>query len=244
MKLLDKKLCIITGASGEIGIECAKLLHKNGAKLILIYHKNKKIINSFSKNKIGSVFSYKCDLTNLKQIKTLYNKINKKFSEINVLINCAGLMEQQNFFFDMNEKNLKKHLDLNTIGTISMVRTFSRNLIRNKNSSIVNISSLSGNSGTVSLTNYATSKGAIKSFTFSAARELGPLGVRVNSISPGLIKTKLHKESNLNKYKNKISLNRLGKPEDVANLVLFLSSDLSTYINGEDIKIDGQIRLF
>ena len=81
-------------------------------------------------------------------------------------------------------------------------------------------------------------------FTFSAARELGPLGVRVNSISPGLIKTQLHKKTNLNKFKNKISLNRLGEPEDVANLVLFLSSDLSTYINGEDIKIDGQIRLF
>ena len=153
-------------------------------------------------------------------------------------------MEQQNFFFDTYEKNLKRHLDINTIGTISMVRTFSRNLIRNKNSSIINICSLSGNSGTVSLTNYSTSKGAIKSFTFSAARELGPLGVRVNSISPGLIKTQLHKKTNLNKFKNKISLNRLGEPEDVANLVLFLSSDLSTYINGEDIKIDGQIRLF
>ena len=244
MKLLDKKLCIITGASGEIGMSCAELFYKNGANLILVYNKNKKIIDKFSKNKKDRVFSYKCDLNNLNEIKKLYNLINKKFFEINILVNCAGIMEQQNFFFDTNEKNLLKHLKLNTIGTISMVRTFSRSLIRQKNSSIVNISSLSGNVGSVSLTNYSASKGAIKSFTISAARELGPLGVRVNSISPGIINTKLHKKNDLKRFINKISLNRLGKSEDVANLVMFLSSDLSTYINGEDIKIDGQIRLF
>ena len=79
MKLLNNKLCIITGASGEIGMACAKLLYKNNANLILIYNKNKKNVDSFSKNKKGSVFSYKCDLTKLKEIKSLYKKINKKF---------------------------------------------------------------------------------------------------------------------------------------------------------------------
>ena len=157
---------------------------------------------------------------NLNEIKKLYNRINKKFFEINILVNCAGIMEQQ-FFFDTNEKNFLKHLKLNTIGTISMVRTFSRSPIRQKNSSIVNISSLSGNAGSVFLTNYSASKGAIKSFTISAARELGPLGVRVNSISPGIINTKLHKKNDLKRFINKISLNRLGKSEDVANLVMF-----------------------
>ncbi len=241
--MLSNKNCIIIGASGELGISCAKLFYSQGANLILIHNKNKKIVSKFKKNK-KNITSYKCDLSKELEIKKIYKKISSKFSEINVLVNCAGVMEAQNYFLDENLKNLKKHFNINTISTILFTKLFSRNMIRSANPSIINISSIAANYGISSLSNYSASKGAIKSFTISSARELGPLGVRVNSICPGIIKTKIHKNANLDKFKKNISLERLGKPEDIAGVALFLASNYSNYINGQDLIVDGQIKIF
>lgn len=241
--MLKNKNCIIIGASGEIGISCANLFYLNGANLILIYNKNKKVIKDFKKNK-KNIFSFKCDLSKEKEIKKTYKKINRIFSEINVLINCAGIMKAQNYFMDEKLSNLKTHININTIGTIFFTKLLARDMIKSKNPSIVNVSSITANLGIPSFSNYSTSKGALKSFTISSARELGPLGVRVNLISPGIIKTKIHKNINIDKFKKNISLERLGKPSDVAGVILFLASDYSSYINGQDIQVDGQIKTF
>ena len=96
--MLVNKNCIIVGASGEIGVNCAKLFYEQGANLILIYNKNEKIITQFKKEK-KNIVSYKCDLSNEKEIKKIFKKIAGKFPEINVLVNSAGVMETQNFFF-------------------------------------------------------------------------------------------------------------------------------------------------
>ena len=110
-------------------------------------------------------------------------------------------MDIQNFFVDDNLKNLKNHFNINIHSAILITKLISRNMIRSENPSIINISSVAANHGILSLSNYSSSKGALKSFTISSARELGPLGVRVNCISPGIIKTKLHKNNKLDKFK-------------------------------------------
>jgi 3-oxoacyl-[acyl-carrier protein] reductase len=241
--MLVNKNCIIVGASGEIGFNCAKLFYEQGANLILIYNKNEKIITQFKKEK-KNIVSYKCDLSNEKEIKKIFKKIAGKFPEINVLVNSAGVMETQNFFLDENLKNLKKHFDINILSAVLLTKLISRNMIRSQNPSIINISSVAANQGIASLANYSASKGALKSFTISTARELGPFGVRVNCISPGIIKTKIHKNNKINKFKKNISLERLGSPKEVANVALFLASEYSSYINGQDLKVDGQIKIF
>jgi len=243
MKLLINKVCLLTGASGEIGLGCAKKFYENGSKLILIYNKNKKIIDKFKKNKIN-VDVYKCDITNIKEIKNLYKKISKKYTELNVLINIAGIMNTANFFSEDKGKSLIKHIKVNLIGNISMIKTFSRMMIRSDNASIVNISSIAANSGIRFLSDYSATKGAIQSYSLSAAAELGPLGVRVNTISPGIIRSKIHKDNNVDKFKNQISLNRIGEPEDVANVALFLASELSSYVNGQNLLVDGMVKKF
>jgi 3-oxoacyl-[acyl-carrier protein] reductase len=243
MKLLINKVCLLTGASGEIGLGCAKKFHENGSKLILIYNKNKKIIDKFKKNKID-VDVFKCDITNIKEIKNLYKKISKKYTELNVLINIAGIMNTANFFSEDKGKSLIKHIKVNLIGNISMIKTFSRMMIRSENASIVNISSIAANCGIRSLSDYSATKGAIQSYSLSAAAELGPLGVRVNTISPGIIRSKIHKDNNVDKFKNQISLNRIGEPEDVANVALFLASELSSYVNGQNLLVDGMVKKF
>ena len=241
--ILSNKVSLITGASGEIGMSCAKIFHKFGSKLILIYNKNKRQIDKFKKNK-KNVEIFKCDISNTQEIKKLYKKISKKYNEINVLVNAAGIMHPQNFFIEDNKKNLINQLNVNFIGSITMIKVFSRIMIRSENASIINISSIAANDGIRSLSDYSATKGALQSFSVSAAAELGPLGVRVNSISPGIIKSKIHKDQNINKFKNQISLNKLGNPSDVANTALFLDSDLSSYFNGQNLKVDGMIKKF
>ena len=139
--MLVNKNCIIVGASGEIGFNCAKLFYEQGANLILIYNKNEKIITQFKKEK-KNIVSYKCDLSNEKEIKKIFKKIAGKFPEINVLVNSAGVMETQNFFLDENLKNLKKHFDINILSAVLLTKLISRNMIRSQNPSIINISSV------------------------------------------------------------------------------------------------------
>jgi len=242
-KILENKNCIITGASGDIGMSCAKIFHSHGANLILIYNKNKDPVFNFKKDK-KNIYSYRCDLNNFKEVKKLFRKISLKFSEINALVNCSGIMEPKNFFLDENLKNLNKQLNLNSINLILFTKLLSRIMIRSNDPSIINITSAAADYGIPSLSNYSVSKGAVKSFTLSAARELGPLGIRVNSISPGIIATKLHGKNNMNKFKKNISLGRLGKPDDVGHVALFLASHYSAYVNGQDLKVDGQIKIF
>ena len=117
-------------------------------------------------------------------------------------------------------------------------------MIRSDDASIINISSIAANSGIRSLSDYSATKGALQSYSLSAAAELGPLGVRVNSISPGIIKSKIHKDKNINRFKNQISLNKIGLPKDVANVALFLASELSSYMNGQNLFVDGLIKKF
>jgi 3-oxoacyl-[acyl-carrier protein] reductase len=242
-KMLTNKTCIIVGASGEIGLNCSQLFYDQGARLILIYNKNFKVIKQFNKNK-KNIYAFKCDLSKEMEVKNVFKKIIKKFPEINVLVNAAGVMDIQNFFIDDNLKNLKNHFNINIHSAILITKLISRNMIRSENPSIINISSVAANHGILSLSNYSSSKGALKSFTISSARELGPLGVRVNCISPGIIKTKLHKNNKLEKFKKNITLERLGKPREVANVALFLASQYSSYINGQDLKVDGQLKVF
>jgi 3-oxoacyl-[acyl-carrier protein] reductase len=153
-------------------------------------------------------------------------------------------MNSSNFFSEDQEKGLIKHLKINLIGNISMIKTFSRIMIRSDDASIINISSIAANSGIRSLSDYSATKGALQSYSLSAAAELGPLGVRVNSISPGIIKSKIHKDKNINRFKNQISLNKIGLPKDVANVALFLASELSSYMNGQNLFVDGLIKKF
>tara|TARA_X000000950_G_scaffold286557_1_gene395831 strand:+ start:46 stop:780 length:735 start_codon:yes stop_codon:yes gene_type:complete len=242
-KMLTNKTCIIVGASGEIGLNCSQLFYDQGAKLILIYNKNFKMIKQFNKNK-KNIYSFKCNLSKEKDVKNVFKKIIKQFPEINVLVNAAGVMDMQNFFVGDNLKNLKNHFNVNIHSTILITKLISRSMIRSENPSIINISSVAANHGILSLSNYSSSKGALKSFTISSARELGPFGVRVNCISPGIIKTKLHKNNKLDKFKKNITLERLGSPREVANVALFLASHFSSYINGQDLKVDGQLKVF
>ena len=164
-------------------------------------------------------------------------------NEINEIKNELGDLLLHIVFYSKIASE-KKHFDINILSAVLLTKLISRNMIRSQNPSIINISSVAANQGIASLANYSASKGALKSFTISTARELGPFGVRVNCISPGIIKTKIHKNNKINKFKKNISLERLGSPKEVANVALFLASEYSSYINGQDLKVDGQIKIF
>ncbi|MGN0787910.1 MAG: elongation factor P 5-aminopentanone reductase [Candidatus Onthoplasma sp.] len=237
------KTILITGASGGIGSAIAKKLANSETNLILIYNKSERNIKKLKQEleKICPVQIFQCDLTKEKEIKNMVDNAIKTQKKIDVLINACGISHFQQIQ-DTTEKDFYKVIDNNLKSYVLTSAIVSKHMIHEQNGKIINISSMWGNVGASMESLYSLTKGAINNLTLSLAKELGPSNITVNAICPGLIDTKMNKnldKSTIEEIVKNTPISRIGKPEDVASLVKFLSSEDANFITGQIITIDG-----
>lgn len=244
MKLLESKTALITGAARGIGKAIALKFAAHGAHVAfsdLAYDENamnlEKELSAFGIKAKG----YASDASSLADAEKLITHVVENFGTIDILVNNAGIT-RDNLLMRMEEKDWDLVLNINLKSVFNMTKSVQRFMLKQKNGSIINMSSVVGVSGNAGQSNYSASKSGMIGFTKSIAKELGSRNVRCNAIAPGFIETemtaKLPQDVVENWVKN-IPLRRSGKPEDVANLALFLASDLSSYITGQVITVCG-----
>ena len=244
MKLLENKTVVITGASRGIGRGIAIVLAKHGANIAFTYSKSVDAAISLS-DEITKLSvkckGYQSNAESFEDSQKLIDQVIKDFGNIDVLINNAGITKD-NLLMRMTEDDFDKVIEVNLKSVFNMVKAVQRTFLKNRSGSIINISSIVGVKGNAGQSNYAASKAGIIGFSKSIALELGSRNIRSNVVAPGFIQTEMTDQLNeevVNQWINGIPLKRGGTTEDVANLCLFLSSDLSTFITGQVINVDG-----
>lgn len=244
--MLNGKNAIITGASRGIGAAIAEKFANLGANVAIIYHGNEEKASSVKEicEKSGvNAEIYKCNVANYDECKECVKKIIQDFGGIDILVNNAG-KTADNLLISMDESEFDDVINTNLKGCFNMIKACGRNFIKRKYGKIINISSVSGLLGVAGQANYASSKAGVIALTKVTAREFAGKNVCCNAIAPGLIETDMTKDLEASEgYINSIPLKRAGKPEDVANLAVFLAGNVSDYITGEVIRIDGGLAI-
>ena len=242
--MLKNKNAVVTGATRGIGREIAFTLAKNGANVAINY----RTLNEDVERLIEELKSYgtnivavKCDISDEEEVKNFIAESKKQLGSIDILINNAGITKD-GLLMRMKEKDFSDVLDVNLKGTFITTREAASIMMKQRHGKIINISSVVGVIGNAGQCNYAASKAGVIGFSKSVARELASRNITVNVVAPGFINTDMTgvlpekvKESML----QGIPLKRIGEPKDIANAVLFLASDLSNYITGQVINVDG-----
>jgi len=244
--LLENKVAIVTGGTKGIGRAICFLLAEEGAKVISNFSKDvnaAEALMSEAKSKQLSLSLFKADVTQFDQAKEMVEETFAQYGKIDILVNNVGLA-RDNFLMLMSDEDWDSLLRTNLTSLFNCCRTVIRKMIPQRKGKIINISSISGILGTSGQANYAATKGGGISFTKSLARELGPFNIHVNAVAPGLIESEIVSKMPKEKVEAIVkssSLGRIGKPEEVAQAVLFLASDRSDYITGQTIVVDGGI---
>ena len=244
MSLLDNKNILITGGSRGIGKSIVEVLVKNGANVGFTFTSSDLAANNICKelnSKDAKCIAYKSDASKFDQCEKLVNSFLDEFETIDVLINNAGITKD-NLLMRMSEEDFDKVIEVNLKSVFNMTKACQRIFLKNRRGSIINMSSVVGVKGNAGQSNYAASKSGIIGFSKSIAQELGSRNIRCNVIAPGFIKTEMTdnlSESIIEGWTENIPLERPGESSDVANLCLFLASDLSSYITGQVINVDG-----
>lgn len=245
MKLLADKTVLITGASRGIGQAIALRFAEQGAHVAFTYLSSEDQALTLE-GKISSLGvqakAYKSDAGIYQDSETLVAEVLKQFGRLDVLVNNAGI-SRDNLILRMSEDQWDEVLKTNLKSVFNMTKQVIRPMMKARQGSIINMSSIIGMRGNAGQSSYAASKAGIIGFTKSIAQELGSRNVRCNAIAPGFIETDMThylKEGDAAKgFIEKIPLGRLGQGEDVANAALFLASDLSTYITGQVLSVCG-----
>lgn len=246
MRVKDK-VVIITGGGSGIGKETGLLLAKEGAKVVVgDVNENAGMDTVETINKSGGdAIFVKLDVSNRDQAKQAVKDALAKYGRVDVLINNAGII-QDALVVKMTEEQWDKVVDINLKGPFNCIQAVVEQMIAQGGGVILNISSIVALYGNVGQTNYAATKAGLVGMTKTLAKELGKKGIRVNAIAPGFIYTPMTAtvpEKILDMMKEKTPLKRLGTPADVANALLFLSSDEASFINGAVISVDGGLLL-
>lgn len=241
---MENKVVCITGAGRGIGAGMAQMFSENEYDLILHYRSSEKELDALIQKiqkpnqKIWKVQADICDET---QVKEMFAWIKKEVGRLDVLINNSG-RTKDGLFLRMSEKDFMDVVDVNLKGCFLCSKEAAAIMMRQRNGSIINISSVVGLSGNAGQANYAASKAGIIGLTKSMAKEIGSRNIRVNAIAPGFIQTQMTdalSESRKKEIQSHIPLRTLGSVEDVANVALFLADEKSRYITGEVIRVDG-----
>ena len=242
---MSGKIALVTGASRGIGRAIAIELANQGADVVVNFHRNEQealeVVKEI-KNIGRDCIALQADVSSFDEVAKMFEIVKKKFGGINILVNNAGITMDRTLR-KMSQEEWDKVIDVN-LNSIYNVTKNALPLLQ-KNSRIINISSVVGMYGNFGQTNYAASKAGIIGFTKSLAKELGKNGITVNAIAPGFIETEILKSipsAKKKEFLDLIPLGRIGLPEDVANLAVFLASDRASYITGEVICIDGGLR--
>ena len=241
---IKDKVVIITGGARGIGRACVEVFSSLGAKVVFTYKRSKKEANRLKreiKEKNGSCLCIQADVKDYQMCREVVEKTLKKFKKIDVLINNAGIIKDRALVM-MNHEDWGEVIETNLGGTFNMTRATITTFLKQKKGCIINISSVSGLTGIARQTNYSASKAGIIGFSKALAKEVASYNIRVNVICPGFIDTDMLRGLKEEMKKNiieSIPLKRLGKPQEVAWLCVFLASDKANYITGEVLKIDG-----
>ncbi len=239
MITLKNKKIIITGATGGIGNSLVKKFYESGCQVLATGTKEEKLINL--KKNFNDIITEKFDLSDHEKIEPFIENAFKKLEGLDILVNNAGIT-LDNISIRLTEENWKKVLDVNLTSTFLMCKYAIKKMLKNKSGKIINITSIVGHTGNMGQANYSASKAGIVAFSKSLAIEYAKKNINVNCVSPGFIKTEMTDKINEEFKKmliNKIPSGDLGTGEDVSNCVAFLASDMSNYINGETIHVNG-----
>jgi len=239
MKDLKNKNIIVTGATGGIGNSIIEKLNEYGANILASGTKDEKLKNL--KSKFGNIKILKFDISQSDKVEEFIDNASRELGGIDCIVNNAGIT-QDNLSIRMSLDEWKKVIDINLTSTFLMSKFAIKKMLKNKKGKIINITSIVGHTGNIGQANYTASKAGIVAMSKSLAIEYAKKNININCISPGFIKTVMSDKID-DKFKeiivSKIPSARLGEPEDIANAVLFLASDLSNYINGETIHVNG-----
>ena len=244
MKLLKEKTAIITGASRGIGRGIALVFANQGANIAFTYSSSvdaaKKLETEL--NSIGiKAKGYQSNAASFTDTQKLSEKVLEEFGSIDILVNNAGITKD-NLLMRMGEEDFDNVIKVNLKSVFNMTKAVQRTMLKQRNGSIINMSSVVGIKGNAGQTNYAASKAGIIGFSKSVALELGSRNIRSNVIAPGFIETEMTSkldEEKVAEWRSAIPLKRGGTPEDIANACVFLASDFSAYITGQTLNVDG-----
>lgn len=244
MKLLEGKTAIITGASRGIGKSIAEVFAQQGANVAFTYSASAQAALELEKelSALGvKAKAYQSDAADFAQCEQLVEQVHKEFGAVDILVNNAGITKD-NLLMRMSEADFDKVIEVNLKSIFNMTKAVQRIMLKQRHGVIINMSSVVGVQGNAGQANYAASKAGILGFTKSVALELGSRNIRCNAIAPGFIETEMTAKLNpevVEGWRNAIPLKRGGQPKDIADACVFLASDMSSYITGQTLRVDG-----
>ena len=244
MKLLESKVAIVTGGSRGIGKAICQTFAENGCDVAFTYNNSKESAENLAKDlkNIGiNAKAYKSDASSFDHATQLVEDVINDFGKIDILVNNAGI-KKDNLLMRMDKEDFDSVINTNLSSVFNLTKASIRTFLKQRSGSIINISSVVGVKGNAGQSNYSASKAGIIGFSKSVALELGSRNIRSNVIAPGFIETDMTdslSEDVINSWKESIPLKRGGDPSDVGNACVFLASDLSSYITGQVLHVDG-----
>ncbi len=244
MKLLEGKTALITGASKGIGKAVAEMFVKQGADVAFTYLSSVEKAKALEEELSGSgtrVKGYRSDASDFAAAEQLINDVVSDFGRLDILINNAGITKD-NLLLRISEQDWDDVINVNLKSCFNTIKAATRTFMKQRSGSIVNMTSVVGLKGNAGQANYSASKAGIIGLTKSVALELGSRGIRCNAIAPGFIETEMTEkldEKTVQSWRDAIPLKRGGSPEDVAQACVFLGSEMSSYISGQVIQVDG-----
>ncbi len=244
MKLLDNKTAIITGATRGIGKGIAEIFAKQGANIAFTYSSSVDAANTLEKELTAygiKAKGYQSNAADFDAAQKLAAAVLEEFGSIDVLVNNAGITKD-NLLMRISEDDFDKVIEINLKSVFNLTKAVIRPMMKQRKGSIINMSSIVGLKGNAGQANYAASKAGIIGFSKSVALELGSRNIRSNVIAPGFIETEMTAkldEETVKEWRSAIPLKRGGTPEDIANACVFLASDMSAYITGQTLSVDG-----
>ena len=248
MALLEGKIALITGASRGIGKSIAQRFVQEGATVAFTYRSSEEKARALESELTasgGTALGFKSDAGSLAESEELVKEVVEAFGTVDILINNAGIT-RDTLLMRMSEEQWDEIMQVNLKSCFNLTKAVLRTMLKARAGSIINMSSVVGIQGNAGQANYAASKAGILGFTKSVALELGSRNIRCNAIAPGFIETEMTgalDEATVQGWRDAIPLKRGGRPEDVADACVFLGSDMSAYITGQTLSVDGGMRM-
>ncbi len=239
---LKNKVAVVTGGSRGIGRAICEAFCKNGADVAFLDAGSMEVAEETAAYlaQFGTkVKAYACDISDFDKTTEVFKDILAEFGTVDILVNNAGITRDK-LLLSMKPEEFTSVIDINLVGAYNTVKQVYPVMLKKRAGKIINVSSVAGVMGNPGQTNYAASKAGLIGFTKSIAKELGSRGICCNAIAPGFVRTPMTTAfADKDEFLNAIPMKRFAEPEEIANLVLFLSSDMANYITGEVIRIDG-----